>query len=138
MGRLRALVGLVVITLLSTLTGAGARVSPDLAANAASRPAAPSAARTADAYARLPLAFEPNVGQAPAGIDFVAHGPGYALALQGGSALLSIQAGAKVPENTGHPPSGRADSASSAGGRASRWWGPTRIRWGNGSRRCRE
>ena len=33
------------------------------------------------AYGRLPLAFEPNQGQAGAGVRFLARGAGYGLAL---------------------------------------------------------
>jgi hypothetical protein len=39
----------------------------------------------------LPLAFEVNVGQAAAGIEFVARGSGYALALTPTTASLSLQ-----------------------------------------------
>ena len=41
----------------------------------------PTAAAVLDAMASLPLAFEPNVGQAEAGVGYVARGPGYRLAL---------------------------------------------------------
>ena len=42
-------------------------------------------------YAKLPLDFEANRGQAPAGFDFVSHGPGYVLGLSPGVARLSVQ-----------------------------------------------
>lgn len=42
------------------------------------------------AYGQLPLAFEPNAGQAAAGVDFVAHGPGYALSLSSANAALAL------------------------------------------------
>ena len=35
----------------------------------------------ADRYAKLPLAFEPNVGQTDARVKFLAHGSGYTLFL---------------------------------------------------------
>ena len=41
-------------------------------------------------YGQLPLSFEPNVGQASAGADFVAHGSGYALALENGNLSLGL------------------------------------------------
>ena len=40
-----------------------------------------STAPTARAQAELPLSFEPNVGQAARAVKFLAHGPGYMLAL---------------------------------------------------------
>jgi hypothetical protein len=43
-----------------------------------------------NAYRRLPLAFEPNRGQAGRGIAFVAHPRGYSLALTRRSALLAL------------------------------------------------
>lgn len=42
------------------------------------------------AFGQLPLAFEPNVGQASAGADFLSRGPGYTLALSGGNATLAL------------------------------------------------
>ncbi|MBC5783734.1 SBBP repeat-containing protein [Ramlibacter sp. USB13] len=41
-------------------------------------------------YAAMPLAFEQNVGQHRAGIDFTAYGSGYAIGLGGGEAWLSL------------------------------------------------
>ncbi len=43
-----------------------------------------------DALASLPLGFEPNVGQAEAGVDFVARGPGYRLALSPTEAIVTL------------------------------------------------
>lgn len=43
------------------------------------------------AYGQLPLAFEPNVGQAPAGVGYVAHGAGYAVSLTATQALVALQ-----------------------------------------------
>jgi Bacterial Ig-like domain (group 3)/Beta-propeller repeat len=40
----------------------------------------------------LPLSFEPNVGQAGTGTQYLAHGPGYALTLDGGGAALALGA----------------------------------------------
>jgi hypothetical protein len=42
-------------------------------------------------YGALPLAFEVNQGQAVAGIDFVAHGSGYALSLTRATAQLGLE-----------------------------------------------
>ena len=46
------------------------------------------------------LAFEPNLGQAPAGVDFVARGLGYNLALSPGSLRLSLGGGRSPLEMT--------------------------------------
>jgi hypothetical protein len=47
-------------------------------------------ATVATNYGQLPLAFEPNVGQAAAGVNFVAHGTGYGLALTPTEAVLAL------------------------------------------------
>jgi hypothetical protein len=44
----------------------------------------------AAAYGQLPLAFEPNVGQTDARVQFMAHGGGYAIFLTGSEAVLSL------------------------------------------------
>ena len=51
-----------------------------------------SSASAAAAYGQLPLAFQPNYGQAPAGIGFVAEGQGYKLLLDPTQAILGLQA----------------------------------------------
>lgn len=43
----------------------------------------------------IPLAFEPNHGQAPQAIDFTSHGFGYALSLTPDSAWLQLFSGTK-------------------------------------------
>ncbi|MEA2686906.1 MAG: hypothetical protein QOE93_2101 [Actinomycetota bacterium] len=50
----------------------------------------PSRAAVLDALAQLPLGFEPNVGQDPAGVQYVARGPGYHLALSATEASLGL------------------------------------------------
>ncbi|MEA2844141.1 MAG: hypothetical protein QOJ69_1812 [Actinomycetota bacterium] len=58
------------------------------------RPApVPSAAQAVDTLAGLPLAFEPNRGQADAGTDYVARGPGFRLALGPAEATLDLSGG---------------------------------------------
>src|SRR5262249_41413972 len=42
------------------------------------------------AFGNLPLAFEANVGQADPAVRFLAHGPGYALALTDQGAALAL------------------------------------------------
>jgi hypothetical protein len=64
-----------------------------LASPAAAHNGYPGAAHTEPAgaaYAQLPLAFEPNRGQAATDIDFVARGQGYTIALNGTSASLGL------------------------------------------------
>ena len=47
----------------------------------------------AGAHGKLPVAFEPNQGQAPGQVQFLAHGRGYSLALQPGRAELRARGG---------------------------------------------
>ena len=54
------------------------------------RPEAPASAQVVDALAALPLAFEPNVGQADAGTDYVARGPGFRLGLGSAEAAIDL------------------------------------------------
>ncbi len=51
---------------------------------------APAAAAVLDALASLPLGFEPNLGQAEAGVDYLARGPGYRLALSATGADVTL------------------------------------------------
>ena len=41
-------------------------------------------------YGHLPLRFEPNVGQAPASVKYVARGAGYGIALTEGGDRKSV------------------------------------------------
>ncbi len=50
----------------------------------------PAAAAALDALAALPLGFEPNVGQAEIGVDYLARGPGYRLALSSTTADITL------------------------------------------------
>ncbi|MEA2717051.1 MAG: hypothetical protein QOI99_1368, partial [Actinomycetota bacterium] len=61
---------------------------------------APAAAAVLDTLASLPLGFEPNVGQAEAGVRYVARGPGYRLALSPTEASVTL-AGADAPLRMG-------------------------------------
>ncbi len=47
-------------------------------------------ARVAGAYGRLPLSFEPNVGQAAGGVRFLARGAGSTLSLSSRGAVLAL------------------------------------------------
>lgn len=74
-----------------------------LALVAGLRPSAPQSSAThgvpdtraasAKLYA-TPLAFEPNQGQTQAWVDYLARGPGYTLALDGGDAMLRLEGAA--------------------------------------------
>src|SRR5688572_23835922 len=68
---------------------------PQQVASAAAAPV-----RLKEAYARLPLSFEPNRGQAAAGVDFVSRGNGYSLFLAGGEAVLALRQGGKQHRRT--------------------------------------
>src|SRR5262249_42989815 len=46
--------------------------------------------RPAGTFGDLPLAFEANVGQAEAAVRYLAHGPGYTLALTDQGAALAL------------------------------------------------
>jgi hypothetical protein len=47
----------------------------------------------ADAFGQVPLGFERNQGQAASAIDYLSHGPGFSLDLEGGQAALSLDTG---------------------------------------------
>ena len=47
----------------------------------------------AAAHGKLPVAFEPNQGQAPGPVEFLAHGNGYSLALHAGGPELRSRSG---------------------------------------------
>ncbi len=79
-----------------------------------SQPRANSAAAQLQAkFGRIPLSFEPNRGQAPAGADFVAHAQGYALALSSRGAVLSTNRPTHAPSTlsmellNAHNPTGK-------------------------------
>jgi hypothetical protein len=46
--------------------------------------------RRVPSYGQLPLAFEPNLGQADPAVSFLARGQGYALSLTSGEAFLAL------------------------------------------------
>jgi probable HAF family extracellular repeat protein len=47
--------------------------------------------RASKGYGRLPLRFEPNVGQAEPGVDFISRGHGYGLFIKGTEAVLALR-----------------------------------------------
>lgn len=60
----------------------------------------PSGTPGPSALGRLPLAFEPNVGQADPSAGFVSHGAGYTLALSPTRAVLGLRGTAKTDDPT--------------------------------------
>jgi hypothetical protein len=71
---------------------------------------AAAATRAAASYARLPLSFEANRGQADASVQFLSRGKGYALLLTRSAALLSL----KAPKSAANQGSHLADPATQA------------------------
>ena len=56
-----------------------------------SRAKAPSPARLAENYGKIPLSFEANQGQTDARVKFLSRGPGYTLFLTGDGVALELQ-----------------------------------------------
>jgi hypothetical protein len=67
----------------------------------ATRITAAQRAQAFQRYLNLPLVFEPNVGQAPAGVGFTARANGYSLALTGSQAVLGLHRKASKGANAG-------------------------------------
>ena len=86
---------LAVATLLGVVLFAlsGKKSAPEEAAprEIAAVPVAAQNARVREAYGRLPLSFEANRGQAADSVDFVARGPGYAVALSATEAIFVLR-----------------------------------------------
>jgi hypothetical protein len=74
---------------------AGAPVA-GASAPVAAPPPGPTAPRVSDA---LPMGFEPNLGQAASGVDFVARGRDYAVMLTGREAVLALGAGSNAQKD---------------------------------------
>jgi hypothetical protein len=72
--------------------GAPASFGASAMAAAPQHEAAPAVARApvGEAYAKLPMAFEPNVGQTDARMQYLTRGRGYALFLTGQEAVLAL------------------------------------------------
>ncbi len=71
-------------------------------------------ARVADAYAKLPLSFEANQGQADAQVQFLARGPGYGLFLTSTEAVLSLRQASGQPARLGRGHSALLDTTTAA------------------------
>jgi hypothetical protein len=59
-------------------------------ANGAPIPAHHPATKVAENYGKLPLSFEPNLGQTDGKVEFLSHGRGYSLFLTGDEAVLTL------------------------------------------------
>jgi hypothetical protein len=70
-------------------SGPAAKAQNDSAAKASKADA--TRERVSKGYGQLPLRFEPNVGQAEPGIDFISRGQGYGLFLKGTEAVLALR-----------------------------------------------
>ena len=101
-------------------------------------------ARIAEAYGRLPLAFERNAGQSDPRVQFLARGHGYTLFLnRGGEAVLALRADASAPAQPSKESSGailtlrlsganqRADASGASGlpGKVNYFRGADRAAW---------
>ncbi|HEV2177664.1 MAG TPA: SBBP repeat-containing protein [Terriglobia bacterium] len=100
--RLAGVLGLSLALGLTGLFVGGIRHTPRPPGNAVSRRSSISGtaghggagavtARVSDAYAKLPLSFEPNRGQTDGRVKFLARGSGYGLFLTGDGAVLGLQ-----------------------------------------------
>ncbi len=87
-GRLGLLVALVGITTLALNLPRNLTAQPG---SGTFEPPLKPDVRPAEAYASLPLSFEPNVGQAEPGIQFLARGSGYGIFLTGNEVHFSLQ-----------------------------------------------
>ncbi|HVE52442.1 MAG TPA: Ig-like domain-containing protein, partial [Ramlibacter sp.] len=78
----------------------GSAITPPVATTTTTTTSAPTTdtSTVAATYAALPMSFEANQGQAAAGVDFIAHGGGYGIALDNGNASLTLatQAGERT------------------------------------------
>jgi hypothetical protein len=90
----------------------------------------------ASLLARLPVAFEPNVGQSAEPVKFLAHGSGYGLFLTRGEAALSLSAareGNSAPmvrmQFSGANPTTDVSATEKLAGRTNYFIGNDRSRW---------
>src|SRR5213593_1060963 len=84
------------VVIVAFIAPIGPTRTPSSQSNATAEQAAPAAQATSawvqDAYAKLPLSFEKNVGQTDPQVDFLARGSGYTLFLTQGEAVLALRA----------------------------------------------
>lgn len=71
-------------------------------------------ARSAQAYSRLPLSFEPNRGQAPRDVSFLARGNGYTLFLTRRGSVLALSRGDARSGGAGQGSATRSSTSSPA------------------------
>ena len=103
----RALIAVVSTGLAIAIPDRPVRSASPAEADKATAVVSPQAAtaRIAEAYGRLPLAFERNAGQSDPRVQFLARGHGYMLFLnRGGEAVLALRADASAPLRDPIPP----------------------------------
>ncbi|HWI09600.1 MAG TPA: hypothetical protein VNT54_19030, partial [Solirubrobacteraceae bacterium] len=71
----------------------GAPALADILSSDGPRASAQSPSGLDRQFARLPLRFEANQGQAPDTVDFLARGPGYTMAISPAGAVLALSGG---------------------------------------------
>lgn len=86
--------------------------SPDGTARAAAETRHPATSAAAARFAKVPLSFEPNQGQADPRVKYLAHGPGYTLALSPTETTLVLTHATPVVPPTLQTPSKRLDPKS--------------------------
>jgi hypothetical protein len=87
-GKTGIMVMLAVTALLAT--GSAGILAVGGAVHSQPTPARPNRPAVQAHVSRLPLVFEQNKGQAASGVDYLSHGPGYALVLHQGDATLRL------------------------------------------------
>lgn len=95
--RLPSLPNLRAVLLLTALLGTALLLPPAPSGTGAANSGAPSEGRVVEGYGELPISFEPNVGQAPQGYDFLARGQGFGVAID--AAGVSLALGAETGED---------------------------------------
>ncbi|HEX8284060.1 MAG TPA: SBBP repeat-containing protein, partial [Pyrinomonadaceae bacterium] len=81
--------------------GAGSHTEAPSKPKAPSTETAATRAHVSEVYGKLPLSFEPNVGQSEPGVDFVSRGGGYGLFLKGTEAVLVLRRAAAAGKQKG-------------------------------------
>lgn len=129
-----------VLTLLTLVASAsGMFVFREDATAADRRSSAPNISAAGASYAKLPLSFEPNQGQADGAVKFLARGNGYRLSLLPDGAMLALQGGNSTSERepanvmrlklVGANPSPRIEALNELPGKSNYFIGNDPKRW---------
>src|SRR5258708_25830178 len=93
------------------------------------------ASQIAVAYGKLPISFEPNLGQTDARVNFLAHASGYRLLLKPTSATLSLSGAEKRSPSkmtiklVGGNPTARGEGLEALPGKSNYLIGNDRSQW---------